>query len=72
MRGKLTFDVDHCKGCRLCVEVCPVHILALDEKRVNKIGYTPAYVMDESKCVACANCVVMCPDSIITLERIDS
>ncbi len=71
MKGKLTFDENRCKGCNLCVEACPIHILALDTSRVNAIGYTPAMIIKPNDCIACQNCVVMCPDSIITIERID-
>lgn len=29
---------DRCKGCGLCADVCPKHILALDESIVNDLG----------------------------------
>ncbi|MEI7667830.1 MAG: 4Fe-4S binding protein [Erysipelotrichaceae bacterium] len=71
MKGRVIFAEDKCKGCGLCVEACPVHILTLDTTRINAIGYNPAYCMEEEKCVACTNCALMCPDSVITVERID-
>ena len=46
MRGEVRFNLDRCKGCSLCVHACPVHILALDTKRVNAAGYNPAYCID--------------------------
>ncbi len=70
MRAVLTFDKDRCKGCELCVAICPKHILALDIKTVNRKGYHPAALTDPEQCVACASCARMCPDSVITVERL--
>ncbi len=72
MKGNVSFNSDTCKGCSLCVSVCPMKILALDMTRVNKIGYNPAYCIDQDKCIACTNCALMCPDSVITVERLDA
>ncbi len=71
MKGRLTFDTDRCKGCGLCVNACPVHILALDMGTVNAIGYNPSYIVEPDKCIACTSCALMCPDVVITVERID-
>lgn len=64
----LTFRQDRCKGCGLCVAVCPKHILAL-EGSTNVKGYYPAACTDEAACIGCASCAKMCPDSIITIEK---
>ena len=64
----LTFRQDRCKGCGLCVTVCPKHILALDSG-TNVKGYHPASCTDETACIGCASCAKMCPDSIITIEK---
>ncbi len=64
----LTFRQDRCKGCGLCVSVCPKHILALDGS-TNVKGYHPASCTDEAACIGCASCAKMCPDSIITIEK---
>lgn len=68
-KGKVTFNQDICKGCGLCVPVCPVNILALDEQAINRKGYHPATVVEPEKCIGCANCALMCPDLVITVER---
>ena len=64
----LTFNQDRCKGCELCISVCPKHILELDAV-ANVKGYRPATCVDESKCVGCASCAKICPDSIITIQK---
>ena len=68
-KGKVTFDVDRCKGCGLCTTVCPVNIVAIDKEKINAKGYNPASVTDAEKCIGCTNCATMCPDCIITVER---
>ena len=64
----LTFQQDRCKGCGLCVTLCPKHILALDNT-TNVKGYRPVVCTDETACVGCASCAKICPDSIITIEK---
>lgn len=69
MTAVVTFDRDKCKGCELCVAVCPKKIIAIDTKSTNKKGYYPATVTDISLCIACASCAKICPDSIIKVEK---
>jgi 2-oxoglutarate ferredoxin oxidoreductase subunit delta len=69
-RGKTTFIEDACKGCELCVAVCPVKIIELNKEKINDKGYSPAHVIDQEKCIACGSCAIMCPDSVITVERL--
>jgi len=69
-KGKVTFNEDICKGCELCVSVCPKKIISLNTEKINSKGYNPAYVTDQELCIACGNCAIMCPDSVIKVERI--
>jgi len=69
-KGKVTFNEDICKGCELCVYVCPKKIISLNTEKINSKGYNPAYVTDQESCIACGNCAIMCPDSVIKVERI--
>ena len=67
--GKVTFDLDKCKGCGLCVAVCPKKIVVLDTEKLNSSGYHPAAITDMEACIACAFCASMCPDCVITVEK---
>jgi 2-oxoglutarate ferredoxin oxidoreductase subunit delta len=67
--AKLTFNTDRCKGCGLCVSVCPRKILRLSENTFNKEGYNPVECTDMDKCIACAMCATMCPDVVIRVEK---
>ena len=70
MAGKVTFRQDRCKGCELCVSVCPKGIVVIDASITNRKGYHPATVKEMEKCIACASCAKICPDSIITVEKL--
>lgn len=65
----MTVNQDRCKGCGLCVEVCPRKIISLDKGVLNAKGYHPAVVSDMGQCIGCAMCALMCPDCAITVEK---
>ena len=67
--AKVYFTDELCKGCGLCVEVCPKSILVLDNDRLNSKGYHPASCIDQSRCIGCTFCAVQCPDSVIVVEK---
>ena len=67
--AKLTFNVDLCKCCGLCILACPKKLLSLDEKKLNAKGHRPAQIVNQDECVGCARCAIMCPDCVITVER---
>ena len=69
-KGKITIDENICKGCELCVSVCPKKVLKLSETKINDAGYNPAEVVNDD-CIACTSCARMCPDSAITVDKID-
>ncbi len=64
---KVVFREDHCKGCELCVSVCPKHILQMRRDVTNAKGYSPAGITDQEACIGCASCALMCPDGIINI-----
>lgn len=57
----LIVNRDRCKGCDICVNACPPHILALDE--MDKI-----VVNDINQCIFCGICAERCPDFCFILE----
>ena len=67
--AKVTFQIDLCKGCSLCVDACPKHIIALAKDKINAKGHSPAEMTDAEKCIGCAFCATMCPDCIIKVEK---
>ena len=63
----LDIAADRCKGCGLCVDVCPKHVLALDPVVVNPLGYHPVRLTDAATCTSCALCARICPDAIFAV-----
>jgi 2-oxoglutarate ferredoxin oxidoreductase subunit delta len=67
---KTIYEVDakRCKGCGLCVTVCPKHVLEISEQ-VSAQGYFPVYQARPEDCIRCALCCTMCPDVAITITE---
>ena len=63
IKGAIVVDTGRCKGCSLCVEACPQHVIALAEKKVNVEAAVP------DACVGCTSCAIVCPDGCITVYR---
>ena len=66
-KGTVTFDIETCKGCELCIEACPQESLQLSPK-INSQGYHYA-VLIKDNCTGCINCALVCPDAVITVYR---
>jgi len=66
----IIIDAERCKGCHLCVSVCPGEVIGLSD-HINQKGYTPAVVLEEkaSECTGCTVCAMMCPDAAISVYR---
>jgi 2-oxoglutarate ferredoxin oxidoreductase subunit delta len=60
-----------CKGCGLCVGVCPKNVLEIS-KQVNAKGYYPAYQARPDDCIKCAICCTMCPDVAISITEVEN
>ena len=63
-----TIDRDRCKGCGLCITVCPKKVLEMSTE-VNTKGYFPAYQARPEDCIHCTACCIMCPDVAITITE---
>lgn len=60
---------ERCKGCELCVQVCPKKVLGVSEE-FNSKGYHPAEVQRQEDCIGCGFCYNMCPDVCITVKSL--
>jgi len=65
---KITVNTDWCKGCHICVEVCPRAVLEI-EKSVFLRGFHPILVARPEDCTACRQCELLCPDLAIMVEE---
>jgi len=69
MAARILVDETYCKGCGVCVDVCPQEILKLDTDTLTAKGYHPAVCIDPSACTTCLSCATMCPDVAITIVK---
>lgn len=69
IRGTVTIQPERCKGCELCVHVCPQDVLRLSNV-YNSRGYR-TILLDETQnaCTGCGVCAVVCPDVVFTVFR---
>jgi 2-oxoglutarate ferredoxin oxidoreductase subunit delta len=67
---------DYCKGCQICVEVCPKKVYS-DGSEVSDMGYLVPDVTNYDDCIdfnrikkkkkpMCELCILSCPDQAIT------
>lgn len=63
---ELIMDIDRCKGCLLCVSVCPVHALTPSEELGAKGYQIVAY--NSEKCIKCGSCYKICPDYVFEIK----
>ncbi|MBI2869988.1 MAG: 4Fe-4S dicluster domain-containing protein [Chloroflexi bacterium] len=66
----IVIDAERCKGCRLCVAVCPRGIIDM-AAHLNQGGYNPAVVLEvrAGECTGCLACALMCPDAAVAVYR---
>jgi len=67
-KARVVVDAERCKGCNLCVVVCPQRNLRLSSG-LNPRGYHPVvfhYHGEKGDCTACGLCYWVCPDFAIT------
>ncbi|WP_297477565.1 2-oxoglutarate ferredoxin oxidoreductase subunit delta [Thermococcus sp.] len=67
--GVVEIDVDTflCKGCGICVEMCPRKVFEWSKELSEKGVHYPVPVHAE-KCVKCKLCELLCPDFAIAVR----
>jgi 2-oxoglutarate ferredoxin oxidoreductase subunit delta len=68
-RGAVVVNIEHCKGCDLCVVACPTTTLSLSNE-ANSKGYNFSHMSDPDSCIGCAACAYVCPDTCITVYKV--
>ena len=68
MAYRWEIEESRCKGCGLCVAVCPKKVLEISGE-VSPKGYFPAYQARPEDCVYCTTCCLMCPDVAIAVRE---
>ena len=68
-RGWVTIKAERCKGCELCIPVCPTNILTLGQA-TNSKGYPVITVTDMESCTGCTLCARICPDQVFDVYKL--
>lgn len=70
-RGLLGFDEPKCIACLLCMQVCPIDVIAVEGVRIEgRKGKAPlTYTVDYAKCMFCGLCVEICPTDAVFFTR---
>jgi 2-oxoglutarate ferredoxin oxidoreductase subunit delta len=63
---EIVIDDQFCKGCNLCIEVCPRKVFTPSGRR-SRAGYSMPQATDLDQCSACFLCEMTCPDLALTV-----
>ena len=63
MKLKNSINQEKCKKCKLCIEVCPVNIIGIDDK--NEVHFIKER---ESICLKCGQCMAICSTEAINVN----
>lgn len=63
---EIAINRDWCKGCTICVEVCPHQVLEVDQESFDH-GFHPVVAARPEDCTVCRQCELLCPDLAITV-----
>ncbi len=64
---KIDINQKWCKGCYICVEVCPQKVFA-QAPEVSEKGFQQVVVEYPEKCTRCLQCEMLCPDLAINVQ----
>ena len=56
-----------CKGCEICVNVCPKNVFDAKAK-VNEYGYVIPQPTRADACIKCRLCEMYCPDFAVEVD----
>ncbi len=68
--AEITIDRMCCKGCDICIAICPRKIFVRSKKR-NGYGTNMPEAQNQDNCSVCRMCERMCPDGAINVEQGD-
>ena len=63
--ARVVIDSEKCKGCYLCIDVCPKQILRKNKEFNSKGIYSVIFDDKNKTCIGCAMCAKRCPDMAI-------
>lgn len=64
----IAIDGELCKGCAICVFMCPRRVLKMSDSPTDKGVHIPE-VKDQDQCNGCLLCELHCPDFAIFVSK---
>jgi 2-oxoglutarate ferredoxin oxidoreductase subunit delta len=64
--GTVRIETESCKGCELCIPVCPPRVLEMSAER-NRLGFRFPVLLEG--CTGCELCAEICPDYCFEVFR---
>lgn len=61
-------DEIRCKGCGICISICPKQVFVLSLNR-NSYGTQMPKASKPNDCIGCRMCEKLCPDAAIDIEE---
>lgn len=61
---KIVIDEERCKGCGICIALCPLKVLIKSDK-LSSQGFNLPFPINKDKCSGCKICEYYCPDFAI-------
>jgi len=68
MEYEIKLEQNWCKGCYICVKICPKKVFDISELE-GKHGFREVIVARPEDCIGCMLCENFCPDFAIEVTR---
>ena len=62
MSLEITVHEQSCRGCELCIDICPTKVFEMDPEKAL------CMVKQVEDCIACLSCAYICPSGAISLR----
>jgi NAD-dependent dihydropyrimidine dehydrogenase PreA subunit len=66
--GHVWVNIEHCKGCRFCIQFCPMDVLK-ESAAINGKGYHYPEVAKPDDCTGCELCEHICPEFAVVVTK---
>ncbi len=66
MKTRITLDQNFCKGCDICLKLCPKEVFE-EVQKIGSKGFKPRIVANPKNCTGCGQCELLCPEMAITV-----
>jgi len=67
---RIVVNKNYCKGCEICVEICPKKVFEMS-KEFSERGYHTPIPVRQNDCILCHQCELYCPDQAIAVLEDD-